>query len=198
MIASAMPDPTIEQDVVGPLRFVGEPAPISADALLAVELAAGATIPPTLREAVGRWGWGKLADVFFLSFTKERPHDLGSLAKTMPGAHDATWVLLGGDESREHALYCVALGGSHRARSRRGDHPWQRSRRLARARRHVPRQLRGAFRSTRGAANAGAHLLRVHARPGVRVVGKGGCATANCAPTVLDPVRVVGIGTQRG
>lgn len=98
---------------IGPLRFVGEPAPISADALLAVELAAGATIPPTLREAVGRWGWGKLADVFFLSFTKERPHDLGSLAKTMPGGQDATWVLLGADESREHALYCVALGGTH-------------------------------------------------------------------------------------
>jgi hypothetical protein len=72
------------------------------------------SLPPRLREIVVRWGWGTLADLFFVRLHPERPpaEAIEAVAKGMPS--EARWALLGGDESRELALYGASVEGTHR------------------------------------------------------------------------------------
>lgn len=93
------------------LHFEGTASPVLEAELEELERNAGMRIPPRLRRALAEWGWGTLADLFVLCFLAERPddEDLAVLTKLSPAVKSATWVLLGGDESRCFALYGAAI-----------------------------------------------------------------------------------------
>lgn len=93
------------------LHFEGTASPVSEAELVELERNAEMRIPPRLRRALAEWGWGTLADLFALCFLAERPddEDLAVLAKLSPAVKRATWVLLGGDESRSFSLYGAAI-----------------------------------------------------------------------------------------